>query len=289
MSRDIKILLTGGTGFIGSYILRYLLKQGYENINAIDRTSSDKSLLGSDAEKVQWWTGDILDVPFLETCSKGMDLIIHAAALISFDPKMKDELTEVNVEGTANLVNVALSNDVKKFIFISSISTLDRSTRKAIDEKSDWKDSKHNSNYAISKYLSEMEVWRGGVEGLKICILNPGIVLGAGFWGNGSTQLFDYIWKGGRFYSKGASGFVDVRDIAYITHKAIKNEVENERFILVSENVSYADLFQEISKGLNKKSPASIVPKWVGEITWRVFKIWGFLSRKNPLNNERNL
>lgn len=282
--KDRKIFITGVTGFIGSYIARYLIYEGYSKIYCLKREESDVLLLGDTAERIHWLSGELQDFVILDEYVADMDVIIHAAALISFDPADKDLLDEVNTECTAHLVNLALAHQIKKFIFISSIAALGRAEEGAwIDENSVWKESSNNSRYAISKYNAESEVWRGMVEGLNACILNPGIVLGAGKWGQSSTRLFDYVSKGGKFISKGVNAFVDVRDIAVITEKVMSLDIQNERFVIASENLTYAQIFQQIASNLSKPVPNIIVPFWVGEILWRVLKCWAIIFRAKPL------
>lgn len=279
-----KVFITGTTGFIGSYITRYLLKQGYKELYCLKRPDSDIHHLGEIQSKVNWIEGDLSDIVLLDEIISKMDFIIHAAAVVSFNPKDKELLENVNVQATASLVNFALAHSVQKFIYISSISSLGRAeSGQTIDETASWKDSQHNSSYAISKYGGELEVWRGIEEGLPACILNPGIVLGAGKWGQSSTKLFDYIFKGGKFVSNGVNSFVDVRDVAIITEKVLNSNVANERFIISCENLSYKTIFQTIAQHLDKPVPETEIPKWAGELIWRVLKLWSVVTGKDPL------
>lgn len=282
--KNKKIFITGATGFIGSYITRYLTEQEYKQIFCLVRVNSDRSLLEDAIPSINWLTGDLQDFVLLDEYISTMDIVIHAAALVSFDPNDKKMLEEINVQGTATLVNLSLAHKIEKFIYISSISSLGRTDAgNEIDERSSWKDSPDNSNYAISKYKGELEVWRGMEEGLNACILNPGIVLGAGKWGKSSTRLFDYIYNGGRFISQGINSFVDVRDVAIICEKALTLDIRHDRFILSAENSSYKDIFQKIALNLNKSIPNIQIPFWMGGIIWRMFKIWAAYSGSKPL------
>lgn len=163
---------------------------------------------------------------------------------------------KVNVEGTANIVNLCIDNNIEKLIHVSSIAALGRSeSGKTIDENSDWQDSDTNSYYAISKYLAEMEVWRGQSEGLSTVIINPSVILGAGFWDVGSSELFKKVYKGLRFFPTGTNGFVDVRDVAEMTIKLMEKNITGERFICSAKNVKLKELFTQMALHLNKKPP----------------------------------
>jgi nucleoside-diphosphate-sugar epimerase len=282
--KNKNIFVTGATGFIGSYIVRYLVEQGYKHIFCLRRTDSDLSLLGEAGESVQWFVSDLRDIIMIDEWMADMDIIIHAAAIVSFDPKDRKLLDEINAKCTANLVNLALVHQIEKFIYISSISSLGRTESNVeIDENASWKDSDHNSAYAVSKYNGELEVWRGMEEGLSASVLNPGIVLGAGRWGESSTKLFKYVFKGGKFVSSGVNSFVDVRDVAFLTEKALHLPNKHDRFIVSSENLSYREIFQSIARNLDKPVPKLEIPDWVGELVWRVLKFWSFISGKKPL------
>ena len=123
-------------------------------------------------------------------------------------------MQKINIEGTANLMNVALDSNIKKCVYISSVATLGYEEDTIIDESSYFKHQNKNSNYAITKYYAEQEVWRAAAEGLKVVIVNPSIIFGPGNWNKGSSQIFKKIFNGLRFYSEGGSGYVDVVDEA---------------------------------------------------------------------------
>ncbi|HEY4156102.1 MAG TPA: NAD-dependent epimerase/dehydratase family protein, partial [Puia sp.] len=110
------IFLTGGTGFTGSYILAELVRQGHA-VRALRRKRAIPFYLSREiVEKVEWVAGDILDVAGLEEQLKGCNRVIHAAGLVSFYPEDKKKLFKINIEGTANLVNAALENNITDFI-----------------------------------------------------------------------------------------------------------------------------------------------------------------------------
>lgn len=251
-----KILVTGGTGFVGSYVLRYLVKKGYGNLFCLKRSTSKIELLSTIADKITFVEGDVLDIPSLENAIGQVDIVIHCAAMVSFKSKDRERMLKVNVEGTANIVNICSGNNIEKLIHISSIASIGRSeSGKMMTEKTDWTDSKYNSDYAISKYLSEMEVWRGFAEGLPVAILNPSLIMGAGFWDVGTGELFKKVYSGLPVYPTGTNGFVDVRDVAQMAILLMEKDITGERFICSSENLKHQYVFTKMANALGKTPP----------------------------------
>jgi nucleoside-diphosphate-sugar epimerase len=190
----------------------------------------------------------------------------------------------VNARGTANLVNACLDNNIRKLCHVSSIAAIGRAENEdVIDEKVVWKASRRNSNYAISKYAAEREVWRGIEEGLEAVIVNPSIILGPGEINSGSTRLIRTVDKGLKYYTSGVNGFVDVRDVVRIMEKLMESEISAERFIVSAENLSYKELFAIIAAGLNKPEPRYQAGKWMGEVVWRFEYLKSKLTGKKPL------
>ncbi len=268
---SMKILVTGGTGFLGSYLLRYLVHKGYNNIHAIRRPSSRMDLVEEIKDKIHWIECDILDVIGLGKAMEGVQQIYHVAAMVSFESKHRKKMHQVNVEGTANIVNLALENGVEKLVHVSSTAAIGRRKKiKKITEKTKWERSDYNSEYGISKYLAEQEVWRGVAEGLKAVVINPGIILGAGFWEEGSASFFMKMWKGNKFYGKGGNAFVDVRDVSQLMIEMMEREVHGERFLAIGENWSYQKIFDTIADSLNKSRPTIALNPILGGLAWRV-------------------
>ncbi len=254
--KNKKILVTGGTGFVGSYILRYLIAKGYKNIHIIARKQSRFELIEDIKSELTLHFADVTDLPSLSKVFDKVDYVIHSAALVSFKPKDKNQMLKVNVEGTTNIVNLCIDNNVKKLVHISSIAALGRKeSGTLINENVEWESSGYNSDYAISKYLSEMEVWRGYAEGLDINIVNPSMILGAGYWNVGTNEIIQKVNSGLRFYPTGTNGFVDVRDVATMAILLMEKDISGERFICSAENIKLKKLLSDIAKGLWKKPP----------------------------------
>ena len=256
------ILVTGGTGLVGSHLL-YKLTTENEKIRAIYRSEKkiEKvkevfSFYTSEVKKyfskIEWIKADITNVPEMIPLFKGIEYVYHCAALVSFNPKDYREMRKVNIHGTAIMVNLAIDAKVKKFCFVSSIAAVGDSVNgKIVTEENEWNDQADNHGYAITKFGAEMEVWRASQEGIDVVIVNPGVILGSGFWNSGSGKLFTQVHNGFNYYTEGITGFIGVKDIVKAMVSLVKSEVKNERFILVSENKSFRDIFFSIADNFN--------------------------------------
>ncbi len=218
------ILVTGGTGLVGSHLL-YHLTQINDHIKAIYRTDKKRdyikkifSYYTSDIEtyfnKIEWIKADITDIPALEKAFVNVTQVYHCAANLSFNPKEYQKAKETNHTGTANIVNLCLAHNISKLCHVSSIATLDETNKGLINETAEWTPEKNKHNiYAITKYNAELEVWRGTQEGLNAVIVNPSVIIGPGFWNEGSGKMFNMIHKGFNFYTQGSIGAIDVNDV----------------------------------------------------------------------------
>lgn len=278
------IFVTGGTGFLGAYLLRDLLHRGYTNIRALKRSNSPMDLVEGFAERIEWIEGDILDLYVLEDNLAHVDQLYHCAALVSYDPRDARKMLKINEVGTANVANAALYQQVKKMIHVSSIAAIGRNKNShLLTEKNQWERNEFNTNYAISKYKSEMEVWRAMAEGLNAAIVNPSIILGSGFWDRGPAGFFQKIWDGLRFYPPGATGFVDVRDVTDFMIRLMESEVSDERFILNATNTSYLNIFTTIAQSLDKSPPSILANRLMRSLVWRMEWLRTKISGQRPI------
>ncbi|GMN09848.1 NAD-dependent epimerase/dehydratase family protein [Croceitalea sp. MTPC9] len=274
------ILVTGGTGLVGSHLLYSLAKKGnkiratYRNEDKIQLTKKVFGYYTDEPENllktIEWVKCDINDIPILEIVFDGVNHVYHCAALISFDPKDRKKLFKVNAQGTCNIVNLCIAHNVQKLCYVSSIATIGNPIdKKPADETTEFNEATANV-YALSKHQAEMEVWRGSQEGVKAIIVNPGVILGPGFWSNGSGSLFKKIYKGLRFYTQGKTGFVAVTDVVDAMLDLMNSNFINQRYILVSKNLSYQEAIIEIANSLDKKPPKRLLKKWQLDILWRL-------------------
>ncbi|HLK30951.1 MAG TPA: NAD-dependent epimerase/dehydratase family protein [Puia sp.] len=275
------VFVTGGTGFLGSYIIKELVEKNYA-VRAIRRSKKIPFYISPEIlNKVEWIDGDVLDVVTLEEAMTGADAVIHAAAKVSFQPKERKEMYKTNIEGTANVVNTALSLNIKKMVHVSSIAALGRTMEgEKVDETKQWKDSKHNTNYAISKYHGEMETWRAIGEGLNAVIVNPSTVIGFGDWNTTSCAIFKTVYDQLPWYTNGINGFIDVEDAAKAIGRLMENDITNERFILSGETSSFREVFNLIADEFGKRHPTMEATPFLAAIAWRIEKIKSMFTGK---------
>jgi dihydroflavonol-4-reductase len=275
------ILVTGATGFLGAELIHQLTAQNLR-IRALKRTTSVIPSSIKENPLIEWFVADINDSETLAEAFESVTNVYHCAAFISFDAKDKAKLLKINIEGTSNVVNLCLENNAR-LIHVSSIAALGNAKKgELITEKDYWEYDANVHSYAISKYEGEMEVWRGIAEGLDAVIVNPSVIIGknAGFEGSGA--IFKLIKDGLKFYTNGATGIVDVVDVAKCMILLMNSEISAERYTLSAENLNYKFFFEEIAKGFGRKSPSIEAKPWMLGIAWRVAKIASWFTRKAP-------
>lgn len=270
MDKNQQILVTGGTGLLGSYLLRKLILDGYTHVRALKRATSQLDLVEDIKNQIEWVECDILDVIGLEDAMQGVEQVYHCAAIVSFKSSERQKMKHINVNGTANVVNAALDANISKMVYVSSIAAIGRNLKNpVVHENQKWEDSAINTSYAKTKYLAEKEVWRGVAEGLNVAIINPSVILGSGVWRSGSTQIFHEIWKGLKFFPEGQTGFVDVRDVAELMIKMMQSDVSAERFIANGANLVFKDFFDQIAASIHKPAPSIRVNAFIRGVAWR--------------------
>ena len=266
---------------LGSHLLYQLMLDG-KAVRAIYRNAQKKSKVleifgyySSEAQqlfdKIEWVEADVTDIGSLEPLFEGVEQVYHSAALISFDPKHLPSLLNINVDGTANMINLSVKHKVTKFCHVSSIAALGsgKKGQTLFDENVEWNDNQV-SVYGISKFESELEVWRGSQEGLSVVIVNPGIVLGPGVWRSGSGALFRRASKGGRYSFPGGTGFVSVNDVVSSMVLLMTSDIKNERYILVNQNLTYQEVFRSMAKAFGLEPPSKQISLGLLEILWRI-------------------
>ncbi|NNJ89345.1 MAG: NAD-dependent epimerase/dehydratase family protein [Eudoraea sp.] len=274
------ILVTGGTGLLGSHLLWRLVQKEipvkaiYRSEGTLKEVRTIFSYYTDNVsgyfDKITWVKADITDIPSLEEAFVGVTHVYHTAALISFNPAAWDSLKKINVEGTANVVNLCIAHKIEKLCYASSIAAIGKSLDGSkVTEQNEWLETE-KSVYALSKHRAEMEVWRGSQEGLKVVIVNPGIIIGPGNWDHGSLRLFKNAAKGMSAYFPGGTGFVSVNDVAAIMTQLMRLEIYNERYIAIARNMSYKELFTMIATSFGVRVPTKKIPFWVLETGWRI-------------------
>lgn len=285
------ILITGGTGLVGSQLL-YFLSLKHDKIRAtfrsekkIDSVRHVFTYYSEQANdlfsKIEWVEATLNDIPKLTEAFKDVTHVYHCAALVSFDPNEYFNLRTININGTANIVNLCISHKVTKLCYVSSVAAVGSGEMDdEINEDSEWNPEADHNVYAITKYGAEMEVWRGTQEGVDAVILNPGIVIGPGYWRSSSGSLFNRINRGMKYYTKGITGYVDVQDVAKCMILAMESSIINERYILISENLSFKTFAEKVADQLGVDPPKKEAKNWLLQIAWRLDWLKHLFKRK---------
>ncbi len=294
------IFVTGGTGLLGSHLLYNLSKQDvairaiYRDQSKIDQTFKIFQFYAPESaellfSKIEWLQCDVLDVITLEECMQGCDLVYHCAAIVSFDRRDFFKMMKINRQGTANIVNVALDLKIKKLCFVSSTSAVSSDIdhpNSPLVEKNKWVQTPETSGYAISKYSSEKEVWRGIEEGLEAVIVNPSMIIGPGNWDESSLKILRTISKGFKFYTAGANAFVDVRDVAEVMIQLMHSEIKNQRFLVAGTNISFKSFFDKVAIHLGIKSPSILAGPFLSAIACNLSWFLGLFTGKRTLTKD---
>ncbi|WP_333854348.1 NAD-dependent epimerase/dehydratase family protein [Epilithonimonas sp.] len=291
------VLVTGATGILGRVIVLELLKQGKE-VRATKRPSSNlKEVRASYRfytdkpdfyfDKIQWMDVDFEDLDSLQEALIGVNEVYHCAAIVSFNPQDDKAMNKTNVDGTRNLLYAVENSTVEKFLFVSSIAVLDGYNEQGMmDENSDFNEKLEHSSYAISKHLSEMEVWRAHYEGLPSIIINPGVIIGTGNWGNSSGDLFKKSSHSRTF--PGGTAYVDVRDVAKIAVELMNKNSFGERFIIISENEKFRLVSDKVRTALGKPK-AKLVPEFIYKVLPIISLLFGWLFPILKLMSKNNI
>lgn len=289
------ILITGASGLLGSQISLDLLKKG-EKLKLFYHSSNSKEKLINYfnhfqlsetiiTSQIVWFQGDTRSLHDVEEAMLDCEKVIHCAALVSFSKRKFNLLFQINREGTANCVNIALKLGIKRFIYISSTAAIGSDSEKNEPikrETNHWNGNEKVSSYSLSKYSAEKEVWRGIEEGLNAVILNPSVIFGAGSWNDSSLKILRTIKSGLKYYTSGANAFVDARDISEIASRMLDSEIKGERFLLTGTNIAFKDLFFIIADRLKVKRPSVLAGPFLTGLAWRMDSLRCFFTRKEP-------
>jgi nucleoside-diphosphate-sugar epimerase len=264
-------LVTGANGLLGAHVMLELLKRG-QQVRALVRAGSERSDVlaffkrfdgqgGQLATQIEWQEADITDLPVLEEAVAGLDQVFHCAGYVSFEKKDRAQLLRINEGGTANIVSACLQHQVR-LCHVSSVAVLHNlDCKEALSETVFWKRSGRESDYAISKYNAEREVWRGIEEGLEAVIVNPSVILAAGFWTRSSSRMMDTVYKGNPFYTAGTTGYVAASDVAEVMVELMDRGISGERYILAEGNYTYRQMFSWMAEALGKPAPRWSISK----------------------------
>jgi len=285
------IFVTGSTGLIGSFVLRELRARGLP-VRALYR--GPQAPVNAPAG-IDWVQGDLLDVSLLDSAlTPDVTHVLHCAGLVSYAPQDEDALLQVNVEGTAAVVDACLRRPGLRLGYVSSVAALGQPAPdpagqpagpRRLDETATWDLGASHPAYATSKYLAELEVWRGVAEGLPAAIVNPSIVLGPGDWHRSSTRLLRYAYDEHWLYTQGQLNFVDVRDVVSHLLRLTLDLVAlpPARYILNGGLCPLGEFLGRLAVALGRRPPTLAVPDWAAEVIWRFEYGRALLTGARPL------
>ena len=286
------ILVTGGTGLVGCHLL-YNLVLDNKKVKALHRKNSKIEIVKQVFsfynkeykklfEKIEWIEGDINDLSSLDEAFENVNEVYHCAAFISFNNQDLNAMKKINISGTANMINCALDKKISKFCYVSTIAAVGETTNSLIDEECEWKE--NNNPYSETKHYAELEVWRGISEGLNAVIVNPGVIVGSGFWKRGSGAFITQVSRGISYYPTGETGFICVKDVVKIMIQLMNKNIFSNRFILVAENWAQRDFINSICKYFNMTPPVKKASKGI-----MYFGLLLDFLRSKLLNKRRRL
>jgi len=280
----VKVFITGGTGILGRHIINQLVSMDFDVVALEKGKFPERRNQFPLHKNIEWIDGDLGDLMAIQKGMEDVDYVIHAAALVSFDPAERTLLYKINVEGTANIVNCALTAPkLKKLIYVSSVASLSPSkpAPSELDERNGFNPEKYTSDYAYTKYQAELEIARGVEEGLKAAMVNPSVILAPGHAAESSASLFSYAKKGLPFYPSGWINYVDVRDVSQCVVRLLHDGHEKgERLVLSAGHISYKDFLTMVSKELGSKPPTFEAGPILSGIGWRLDALISTIFRK---------
>jgi len=282
------IAVTGANGLLGNIILKKFISEKIPVIG-LQRVHGGPTSLRNPTQEVEWREADVTNSLALADALKNIDTVIHTAAVVSFDPRAKERIFQTNVIGTQNIVNACLALRIPRLIFISSVAALGRKKGVTeINEENKWVDSDLNSDYAKSKYLAELEVYRGQEEGLSISIVNPSAILSTANPNKSSSQIFKYVHHERPFYADGHLNYVDARDVAEVVYRIYEKKIDGEKFIATAGSINLKELITKIAFRLGKKEPSIkisphllLAAAWLEEMRCKLTGAEALISRQS--------
>lgn len=243
--KDSKVLIIGGTGFIGNALVKALQEQGFSDVVAVSRSSHGVDV--TDLETL---------LPFIATA----DYVINLAGHISFHKKDRDDVLKINSEGALNVLRACENSDVKKLLHMSSTAAFGFGHDMVTEETEfDW-DKNKNLGYSYSKFLPNKQIH---ASGMQTNIIYPPLVIGPDSNVN-VERLIQYVHgKSTVFAPPGMNAYIDVRDLADAIVMVLMDAENKQNFIVAKENITFVELFAAIAEGLGQQSKIRKIPEFL--------------------------
>ncbi len=283
----MKVLVTGATGFIGTWLTRRLVQNGYKVFVLTRKPDLTPELKSLDINPL---LGDITNKASVFQASQNVDGIFHLAGLVAYHPDKRYEMEKVNVTGTENIISACLENNVKRLLHFSSVVTIGASFdgKAPLTENSPYNLKHLNLGYFETKRKAEDLVLDACKhKGLQATIVNPSTVYGPGDAQKGSRQIQVKVAQGQfPFYTPGGVNVISIHDVVSCTIEAFKKGNIGERYILAGENITIKTLFSLIAHASGVRAPSLPLPQKAIQFLGKTHPLFSRLGIKAPINPE---
>lgn len=283
----MKALVTGGTGFVGSHIVRALNAAGHQA--AVLHRSSSK-LQALDGLTYQSAIGDILDEASLAAACQGCDWVFHVAAVADYWRADPNRMFEANVKGTRRVLQAARAAGVKRVIFTSSAAAVGlRDDGQPSDESMAFNLPLSHFPYGHSKHLAEQVVKEAVASGQDVVTVNPAVILGPGDLNMISGSFITQVKRLGPLVpvTSGGIAVIDVRDVARMHLAAAERGRSGERYILTTANLSQRDLLGMIADVVGVRRPFLPTPSFIVSISATLIDLARALGIPTPIDSNQ--
>lgn len=279
------VLVTGATGFVGSWLVRRLLEQG-ERVHVLHRSSSNlEDLAGLDFASA---LGDVTDSESVKRACQDVETVFHLAGVVGYSPAMRPLMESVNVGGTRN-VAYALRGTGKRLVYMSSVVAVGASLKPIpLNENSPYTVGPLNLGYFETKKKAEDLVMNlCGSGELNATMVNPSTIYGATDAKKGSRKTQVKVARGEfPFYTSGGVSVVSVHDVVEAVLAAKEKGRVGHRYILSGENMTIHELFNRIAELAGVRAPWLYLPNPVVRSIGLVGDTLEKLGKKGPLTSE---
>ena len=256
----MKCFVTGGTGFVGTNLIRSLLQQGYE-VRALVRNGSNLDNLKSlDIELI---TGDLNDD--LSQSMSGCQVLFHVAAQYSLWQRDRKSLYRSNVLGTRNILACAQKAGIERTVYTSSVAAIGVKQGGIANESYQSPVDKLVGDYKKSKYYAEQEAVKAVGQGQDIVIVNPSTPIGAFDIKPTPTGeiILRFLQREMPFYVDTGLNLINVKDVAMGHILALEKGVTGDRYILGNQNLTFKQLLDKLEQITGLPAPKSTIPYWI--------------------------
>jgi dihydroflavonol-4-reductase len=256
----MRVLVTGGTGFLGGRVVEQLRAEGHE-VAVLVRPGRPTGMLAPDVEILP---GDLLDEPSLRRACRGAEGVVHCAVMQVFWSRLNGQQRQTIVEGTAALLRATHAAKVRRFVHVSSIATIGVSRDGSLlDETSRWMGTDLGIYYVTCKREAEERALAAARGGVPVVVVNPGAMMGPRSATSLPWHLRRMAYGRARWAPHGGSSFLDVEDAARSVVAALLRGRVGERYILGGHNLTWIQLHEAVARYVGRKIRVLTIPRIV--------------------------